>query len=539
MKNINKNIIINKSNNINNDSKTDRSSSGTPKGKEINSIIFLLKLKKAFLFWGSYTTKKKIIQRLKNIKNFKTPYNTQKTLSIYSLNKSGQGKISSIKTKAINFSNSLINLKKNKNIPQKINMKNNSSRKNIINYNFTKKHSNSVENNNSTINAKPLKSILNSSFNYEKQISLEKHNKKNTFKNSSFNNNVVVVSQYDRKKDIIKKEHMNNNNIIINNNINEEKKTYYFYAIINLIDKHNKRKKIKKCFNIWKSLIRYNRSFINSFVIEEKIISFKSLKQPFKNNNNNTKETKFNKSKLLYEQNNPGLSNCQTEVGCDVQINKEQLNQKYTQNPLEKSVHSNLLKNNNKSKIVYQKKLLIPKKMRNQSMNSIHLNDCEDDNNKNNTINENNKEMNYYSKSPENTFYNMNSHITYNNLNNSDFFNRTNNFDKNIGNIGRIKKRNVTGIEETEVFFNPQVHTVKNSFIFRNKKINEENGFNSNTINVNVIENYRKNNLNQDNINNIFNDNDKNEITIKKIIIKEGNKKIHKNSYCKEIKNAH
>ena len=417
-------------------------------------------------------------------------------------------------------------------------MKINSSRENIVNNNYTKKHSNSVENNNSTINTKPPKPELNSSFNYEKQRSLEKNNNKKSFKNISLNNKVIVVSQYDRKKDT-----MNNNNIInSNNNVNEEKKIYYFNAIINLIDKHSKRKRIKKYFNVWKSLIRYNRTFINSFGIEEKIISFKSLKQPFKNNNN-TKETKFNKSKLLYQRNNPGLSNCQTEAGCDDQFNNEQENQKcikkdlYTQNPLEKSVHQNLFKsNNNKSKIVYQKKLLIQKKMRNQSMNTNHY-EGEEDTKNNNTIIENNKEMNYFSKSPENTFYNMNSHINYNNLNNSDFFNRTNNFDKNIGNIGRIKKLNAKGIEETEIFFNPQVHTSKNSFIVRNQKINEENDFNSNTINVNVIENYRKIDLEKDNINTMYNNYDKNEITIKKIKIKDGNKKIKKNSHSKEIKN--
>ena len=543
MKNINKNNIINKNNNrnlninINSESKTDRSSSCSPKDKEISSILYLLKLKKAFLFWSSYTSKKKIIQKLKIIKKFETPYNNQKTLSIYSQNKNGQGKTSSIKTKTINLSNSLINIKNNKISPQKITIKNNSSRPNIVNNNYTKKHSNSVENNNSTINTKPPKPELNSSFNYEKQKSLEKNNNKNSFKNMSLNNKVIVVSQYDRKKDTMN----NNNNINSNNNANEEKKIYYFYAIINLIDKHSKRKRIKKSFNIWKSLIRYNRTFINSFGIEEKIISFKSLKQPFKNNNK-TKETKFNKSKLLFQRNNPGLSNCQTEAGCDDQFSNEQENQKsikkdlYAQNPLEKSVHQNFFKsNNNKSKIVYQKKLLIQKKFRNQSMNTIHYEGEEDTNN--NTIIENNKEMNYFSKSPENTFYNMNSHINYNNLNNSDFFNRSNNFDKNIGNIGRINKLNVKGIEETEVFFNPQVHTVKNSFIVRNKKINEDNGFNSNTINVNIIENYRKIDLKKDNINNMFNNNDKKEITIKKIKIKEGNKKIKKNSHSKEIKN--
>ena len=110
MKNINEKIIINKNNNINlniniSNPKTDRSyrCDNSPKEKEINSILYLLKLKKAFLFWNSYITKKKIFQKLKIIKSIKTPDNIKKTLSIYTLKNKEENKSGSIKTKKNKF----------------------------------------------------------------------------------------------------------------------------------------------------------------------------------------------------------------------------------------------------------------------------------------------------------------------------------------------------------------------------------------------------------------------------------------------------
>ena len=547
MKNINEKIIINKNNNINlniniSNPKTDRSyrCDNSPKEKEINSILYLLKLKKAFLFWNSYITKKKIFQKLKIIKSIKTPDNIKKTLSIYTLKNKEENKSGSIKTKKINLSNSLINIKKNKIIPQKlnINMKNNNSKQNIWINKYEKKinkHSNSVENNNSMINLKPPKSALNCSFNIEKDSSLD--NKNNAFLNNSFNNNVIVVSQYDRNNENKNKENIKTNNIN-NNNINDDKKIYYFYAIINLIDKHNKRKRIKKIFNIWKSLIRYSHSFINTYGIEEKIISFKSLRSPIKNNINENKSNKNNTVKF----------NCQTEAGVDEHFSQDKLNPIYIQkdlftpNPLEKSIHPNLFKSNIKSsKIIYQKKLLVPKKMRNQSMNTIHTN--EEDEYRNMTLADNNKEFNYFNQTIGNTYYNMNTYMNNNNsFNNSNYINSKNNFDKNIGNIqeGRINRLTVNGIEETEIVFTPnQSQTLKNSFIVGKNNSKDDDGFNPKKINVNVVENYRKIDLNKDNIinnrtNRLKMNNEKSQITTKKINLLDKNKKNKNYSHSQE-----
>ena len=547
MKNINEKVIINKNNNINlniniSNPKTDRSyrCDNSPKEKEINCILYLLKLKKAFLFWNSYITKKKIFQKLKIIKSIKTPDNIKKTLSIYTLKNKEENKSGSIKTKKINLSNSLINIKKNKIIPQKlnINMKNNNSKQNIWINKYEKKinkHSNSVENNNSMINLKPPKSALNCSFNIEKDSSLD--NKNNAFLNNSFNNNVIVVSQYDRNNENKNKENIKTNNIN-NNNINDDKKIYYFYAIINLIDKHNKRKRIKKIFNIWKSLIRYSHSFINTYGIEEKIISFKSLRSPIKNNINENKSNKNNTVKF----------NCQTEAGVDEHFSQDKLNPIYIQkdlftpNPLEKSIHPNLFKSNIKSsKIIYQKKLLVPKKMRNQSMNTIHTN--EEDEYRNMTLADNNKEFNYFNQTIGNTYYNMNTYMNNNNsFNNSNYINSKNNFDKNIGNIqeGRINRLTVNGIEETEIVFTPnQSQTLKNSFIVGKNNSKDDDGFNPKKINVNVVENYRKIDLNKDNIinnrtNRLKMNNEKSQITTKKINLLDKNKKNKNYSHSQE-----
>ena len=546
MKNINEKIIINKNNNINvnininNNSKTDRinrEKDNNPNKNEINSILYLLKLKKSFLFWSSLIIKKKILQKLKIIKCINTPSNTKKTLPIYKIKDKGKEKTISIKTKKINVSNSLISIKLDKITPQKLKMKSNNKIKNTIINNYSKKinkHSISVENNNSMINLNPPKSVLNSSFNNDKNNKKQSHNN-NKYSNNIFNNSVIVVSQYDRNNEIKNKSEKNNKN----NCINETKKLYYFYAIINLIDKHNTRKIIKKYFYIWKSNIKFSRSFINSSGIEEKIISFKNIKSPLKNNLNN-------KNNSLFPNNSSNNFNCQTEAGreprfghgkSNTMINHQDL---LTPNPLEKTNHPNLFKSNIKSsQLVYQKKLLVQKKMRNQSMQSININEVEED--RNMTLINNNHDMNFDNQTTGNNFYNLNTFINNNNdFNNSQFFMRINNFENNIGKgqEGRIKR--MKGIEETEIFFNPnQANTMKNSFIAGRNNSNEEERFISNKINVNVVENYRKIDLknNGNNNNRYMNNNDKNRITTKQIILGDKNKRSKNYSHSQEFRN--
>ena len=555
MKNINGKIVINKnknnnSNNINASSnpKTDRiiRESKNSNNKEINSILYLLKLKKAFLFWKSYTNKKKIIQKLKIIKNLKTPANINKSLSIYSSIKNEEEKTTSIKTKKINLSNSLIDLKLNIITPQKMNMNSNAKPNSVFN-NYTKKinskHSNSVENNNSIINFNTPKSALDCSYNIDKINNLKGH-KKNKFSKNTFNNSVLVVSQYDRNHDIKKKVNEKDGNNINYNNMNMTKKIYCFYAIINLIDKHNKRKIIKKWFLAWKSLIRFSRSFINAKGIEEKIINFKNIKSPLKNTIN---ENKFNKNKnnSLFQNNSSSNFSCQTESNIKNKFGHDKANTNINQydlltpNPLEKSAHPIFFKSNIKSnQIVYQKKLLVNKKMRNQSMNSNTLNELADDINMTIIKNNNNQEGKYFYQTIADNFFNYNSFI---NNNNSKYIIRRNNFENSAGKCQNARINRTNGIEETEIFFTPnQNNNMKNSFIVGQKNVNEKDGFNSNTINVNVIENYRNIDLKQDGKENNKNTNNKGKgvITTKQINLKyNNNKRFKNNSHSQECIN--
>ena len=117
---------------------------------------------------------------------------------------------------------------------------------------------------------------------------------------------------------------------------------------------------------------------------------------------------------------------------------------------------------------------------------------------------------------------------------------RINNFENNIGKgqEGRIKR--MKGIEETEIFFNPnQANTMKNSFIAGRNNSNEEERFISNKINVNVVENYRKIDLknNGNNNNRYMNNNDKNRITTKQIILGDKNKRSKNYSHSQEFRN--
>ena len=542
---INKNNNINANNNINNNPKTDRSGK-YDNNRTLNkhSIIYLLKLKKAFIFWYTYLMKKKIIQKLKFIINLQTPSNTKKSLPIYTTKKKGDLKSGSITTKKINLSNSLINLKKKKTTPQKIKM-NDNIKQNIIFTNYNKKfklHSSSVENNNSNINLQtPKCGGPNRSMNVKKDNKFQTNNK-NKLSSNLCNNSVIVVSQYDRNNETKKKE-MSKYNDSKNTDVNENKKIYYFYAIINLIDKHNKRKKIKNYFNVWKKFIRYSRNFINNNKIEEKIISFKSLKSPIKNNLNNNK---FNQNNSLNKNNNFNNFNCQTETADKSCFNQTKENSNFkrydllTPNPYEKAMHPNLYKSNFKSsKIVYQKKLLIPKRMRNESMKSLNLNDEEEDRNMNMTLMDNNKEISLLNQSTGNAFYNTRTCIFNNtDLNNSVYIKRIN-FDNSIGkiNAGRVNKSNI--IEENEVYFTPstEINTLKNSFVAEKKNIYED-VIPPSKINVNVVENYNNVDLRKENNENNKNQiNNESRITTKQIKIREKNRRFKNNSHSLEFRN--
>lgn len=552
MRNINEKIIINNSNNVNlniniNNPKTDRAKrySGSPNTKETDSILYLLKLKKVFLFWKTYIAKKKIVQRLKITKNIKTPGNIKRTLALYS-NREPEKKITSITTKKINLSNSLMNFKLSKITPKKLKPKNNnSSRKNNIFNNYTKRnhtHSNSVENN-SMINFKPQNNDLNSTFENNNDINLKSYNnnKNNTgFSNDLCNNSVIIISQYDRNNEIKKNnDDDNNNNSNENDNENNNKnkakeKVYYFYAIVNLIDKHNKRKRTKKCFNLWKSLLRYSRSFINSKGIEEKIITFKTNKSPPKNT---LYESRFNQNVALGQKNSSSNFNCQTESGYNTLLGHGKANSVLYPKDLLTPNHPNYFKSNYKQpKIVYQKKFLVPKKMRNQSMHFININDFEDERN-NMTLMDNNKEINFLSQTSGNTFYNNNTYALNNNndLNKSVFLRRKN-FENSAGKIHEGRLNRVNEIEETEIHFSPtSTHTQKINYEIGNNYISGNTGSNGNKINVNLVQNFRRIDVKKEGIENNQNiSNEKSRITTKQINF--GEKKIKNSSQRKEIK---
>ena len=552
MKNINEKIIINKNNNINlniniNNPKTDRIKrySRSPNVKDTDSIMYLLKLKKAFIFWKTYLAKKKIVQKLKIMKNLKTPNNIKRTLALYS-NREPQKKSTSITTKKINLSNSLMNFKLNKITPKKLKPKNNnSSRKNYIFNNYMKKshtHSNSVENN-SVINFKPPESDLNSTFENNKEINLKSNNNRNNngFSNDLDNNSVIIISQYDRNNEVKKINDINNSNNEENDNKNKTKeKVYYFYAIVNLIDKHNKRKRTKKYFNLWKGLLRYSKSFKNNKGIEEKIITFKTNKSPPKNT---LYESRYNKNVVLGQNNSSSNFNCQTESGSDILFGHAKVNSilcskdLLTPNPIEKSIHPNFFKSNKKQpKIVYQKKFLAPKKMRNQSMNIMNINDLEDERN-NMTLMDNNREINILSQTNGNTFYNNNTYMLNNNnddLNNSAFL-RKRKFENSAGKIHEGRLNKVNEIEETEIHFSPTSnHTQKINYEIENNYFNVNTGYNDNKINKNLVQNFRRIEVKKEGIENNQNiNNEKSRITTKQIIL--GEKRIKNNSQSKEV----
>ena len=475
--NVSNKIIINQKRDIKKGSKNNSK-------KKINSLFSLLKLKKNFIFWRTYVTKKMIINKLINIKRIMAQYNIKKKLSNFTNKKEEENKSSSKKINNIlNLSNSLININKNKIIPIKLKIKKENKKQITMYHNYSKKNykNNSFnKNNNSMKNIKFRKSEFNYSFNKEKGKNLE-YIENNKFSNDLFNKNIVVINQYDRNKENKNKENIKNDNRK-NNNRNETKKIYYFYAIINLIDKHNKRKKIKKLFKHWKSLSKLSPSFINSIGIEEKIINFKNINFPFKNNIN---KNKFNRNNLLPKNYSYINYNYQTETRYDSNSGYENsnsilINKDFLINPLGKAIHTNSFQRKIKlNKIVYKKKLIKPKKMRNKSMHLFNLNDVEEY--RNMTLINNNQEINFLNKSTENSFYNTKTYMNnINNLNKSQYFIKRNNFENIImGKIkeGRLKTDN--GMKEEE--------------------------FNLGKINVNIIENYRKSNLKkEDKENNIW-----------------------------------
>ena len=568
MKNINERTVTNRNSRINiKNAKTDRNYSFRKSNK--NSILYLLKLKKAFLFWYTYFMKKKILQKMKFVHNMKTPNNVKKTLSIYATKKKEEVKLDTISANKINVSNSLINLKLKKNTPCKIKMCENPKQNTIFkNYTRIKVHSNSSESNSTSGYLKVPESSLNRSLNIKKEKeAIIRPINRNKIPTNISSNSVIVVSQYDRnnekkikkyrdskkkvnnknknkkKKKDIKQNSSNKNCKNIDINIKENKKIYLFYAMVNLIDMHSKRKKIKNIFNQWKTSTKNSLCFTNNNKIEEKIISFKMIKPPIKNIFATNQKQSHNPLKL---NDNTANYNCQTEAGEENRyfqakenhmLNRQDLP---TPNQLEKSMHKSLFKSNIKSSnIVYQKKVLLPhqKKLRNQSTRS-------NDKNNNNIIekedrrinidlmdnkNNNNKEYNLFNRRIGQEFYSINTYAINNSSNNNEYINPA--FINSIGGntqIGRINR--VNGIDETEVCFTPstEFNTLKNSYVLDKKTLYDNDKYNDKKLNVNVVENY--NNNKTIDLSTIV----ESRITTKQIKIGEKNRKFNRFSHSHE-----
>ena len=532
----NKNNIINPNINVNNNNaKSDRTRENKSKKEEMNSILLLLKLKKAFIFWNSYIIKKNIIQKIKLTKDIKTPLTIKITVKKENLNKK-----SLMPGKKVNISNSLMNLKKNKIISNKLKIKNENLKKNSMINNYKKitlhKKNNSIDYNKSMSNLKP---DFNCSFNIENKSKFQPYKNKDSEKSEQlFNKSVIVINEFDRNKNKDNKPIIQNDNNFNINNINETKKIYYFYAIVNLIDKHNKRKKLKNYFNNWKSNKKVTHSFINSCGIEEKIISFKNKKSALKNNLNGNKINK--KNLFLIQNNSSGNVICQTETNDDPRhsqciTNSTLENQDlFISQNLEKVIHINLFKSNIKPTIIYQKKLLVPQKIRNQPK-SIKNNVDEE---RNIAFNNNNPELSFLNQSTDNTFFGARTYINNNNeLNNTQYMLGRNYIGNKISvgksQEGRINR--VSEMEEKEIYFNPNKNsTLKNSFILRKKKINEEKEIIRDNVNNNIVENYiKKEDINNSN----YKYNDKGIITTKPIRLAQKKKRYKICSHSQETRN--
>ena len=515
MKNINEkklsaNININNNRKIIKGNKNNRYYS--PNNRYMDSLINLLELKKKFLFWNTSIMKKIIIEKIKIYKKLNNSNNNKKRISIYNNGKRKDEEKSTITiTKTISTSNSLIDLKIHRTIqkPNNIKEKNNSSQKMHLNK-CSKKINRyiGIENNNSMNYFRSPKS--------SSKIKLHP-GYNNTCSNNLFNNGIKIISQYNRTNEHEKKK--TSESINKNIDINENKKIYYFYAIINLIENRNKRKKLKKYFHFWNAIMKCNNSFFSNKKIEEKIISFKSLKSPIRKNVNE-KEQKYKNSKNLYT---AGNNSYQTEAEdetflCHYKANSILSPQElFTPNHMEKTTYQKFY---GSSKIVYQKKFLVPKKMRNQSTNSKNFNFQEEDMNIE-TANESKNIMT--TNTISNNLYTNNTYMMNNyDLNNTVFM--KNNDYENTNN--RKKEGRINEVCTTECKF----HTYKNRFLESKKFNNKENE--SNNVNISIMENYKKNDsVNQNNDNSRIN-----TITTKKISLKS--RKYKNLSHSQEFRNG-
>ena len=333
-KGINKNIIINKNNNINvniNINDIQKKENNIKYFPKIDSSCMLKIdiLRKLFLFWKEFSTKKNIIKELKKTKvkkSFENELNIFKNRLKDKKIKKKNDPISINKNK-LNFSNSISEQRlthiKKMNQKKKENLNNKQC---IYNFKEKKAKASDIKKNEKRVDNKKI-------FSKDKNFPTVPHK-------GNFNFNKV-----NKKLPLPLK--------------NEEEKNDLIKLLERLVDIFQ----IKKCFNRWKLIIRAKN---NSKGIEEKIINFRPKKSPFKVLNNSTfnifnKKGNFNKGSQEYF--------CQTEsninmpyshirsnsigfqkniVLSSLNCSNEKLNKVYIKKP-----------NMNSPTIVYKKKLLI------------------------------------------------------------------------------------------------------------------------------------------------------------------------------------
>ena len=389
-------------------------------------VLNVFKLKKYFEYWKEYSTKRYIIKKLKICGLLKNKINDFYLLKNRFKNKKKE--YSSITTKKLNLSNSLLN--------QRLS------------------------------NITPKRLILDN----KQNIIIDNYGERGHKQNNSVNKNHYKINVNSLNLDINKKNEINKEE--------KKEKLYYLNMVVKLLEEQNNKRKIKYYLNKWK-LLKKDDNKIKG--IEEKIISFKKVKSPFKIINNAPFLDIYSKNRnSIYQSNSSSNIFCRTELNTNFQYNHTKTNSIALQNdiiqPQNNFTKDYIYKSNMKSKkIVYKKKLLIDKNRRNKYINN--------DEEINFTLDNNLRDYNILNKTGGNFFKNKeNKNI----INNSIYGGRI--LDNNYGQIDKLYNK----IEEREICFTPK----KNS-IFKNNL----------GMNINVVENYFNNNFKRDDIDNYNKDN--------------------------------
>ena len=389
-------------------------------------VLNAFKLKKYFEYWKEYSTKRYIIKKLKICGLLKNKINDFYLLKNRFKNKKKE--YSSITTKKLNLSNSLLN--------QRLS------------------------------NITPKRLILDN----KQNIIIDNYGERGHKQNNSVNKNHYKINVNSLNLDINKKNEINKEE--------KKEKLYYLNMVVKLLEEQNNKRKIKYYLNKWK-LLKKDDNKIKG--IEEKIISFKKIKSPFKIINNAPFLDIYSKNRnSIYQSNSSSNIFCRTELNTNFQYNHTKTNSIALQNdiiqPQNNFTKDYIYKSNMKSKkIVYKKKLLIDKNRRNKYINN--------DEEINFTLDNNLRDYNILNKTGGNFFKNKeNKNI----INNSIYGGRI--LDNNYGQIDKLYNK----IEEREICFTPK----KNS-IFKNNL----------GMNINVVENYFNNNFKRDDIDNYNKDN--------------------------------